>query len=239
MKLSAPIFILKHRAKALSRAENIPLHQALDRIANSEGYSAWSLLSAKAASDEPTRELFAQLAPGDLILIASRPRQGKTLLALDLATQSMQRGNPAALFTLEFTIEEVAECFASIGEQLSRYADRFLVDTSDRICADYIADRLASAAPNTFVVIDYLQLLDQRRDNAELDAQVRKLRTIARERQLIIVCLSQVDRKYDPAKRSWPNADDIRLPNPVDLCLFDRMCFLNQGKVQLVTQAAS
>ena len=33
MKLSAPIYHLKRTAKILSREENIPLHEALDRIA--------------------------------------------------------------------------------------------------------------------------------------------------------------------------------------------------------------
>lgn len=64
MKLSAPIFILKQQAKALSRKKKIPLHKALDQIANREGFSAWSLLSAKAAADRPTATLLAQLHPG-------------------------------------------------------------------------------------------------------------------------------------------------------------------------------
>ena len=33
MKLSAPLYHLKRKAKLLSRAENIPLHEALDGIA--------------------------------------------------------------------------------------------------------------------------------------------------------------------------------------------------------------
>jgi replicative DNA helicase len=236
MKLTAPIFILKHRAKTLSRKEKIPLHEALDRIANSEGFSAWSLLSAKAAADEPTAALFARLAPGELVLIASRPGQGKTLLALELTVRAMQRGDSAAFFTLDLTVANVAERLESMGGQLDRYADRFLIDTSDRICADYIADRLASAPPSTFVVIDYLQLLDQKRQNAELMAQVQRLRRLAHERQLIVVCLSQIDRNYDSAARPWPNRADVRLPNPMDLDLFDRMCFLNQGRMQVVSR---
>ena len=36
MKLSAPLYHLKRKAKLLSRAENIPLHEALDRIARQE-----------------------------------------------------------------------------------------------------------------------------------------------------------------------------------------------------------
>ena len=45
-RLSAPIFRLKKQARTLSRAESIPLHEALNRIANAEGFKTWSLLSA-------------------------------------------------------------------------------------------------------------------------------------------------------------------------------------------------
>ena len=47
MKLSAPIYQLKRRAKLLSRTDTIPLHQALDRIAQEEGFTAWSLLASR------------------------------------------------------------------------------------------------------------------------------------------------------------------------------------------------
>ena len=46
MRLSAPIYILKQQAKALARSERIPLHLALDRIANREGFRVWSHLAA-------------------------------------------------------------------------------------------------------------------------------------------------------------------------------------------------
>ena len=78
MKLSAPIFILKQQAKALARKAKIPLHQALDRIANREGFGAWSLLSSSTISDRSIARLLAHLVPGDLVLLAARPRQGKT-----------------------------------------------------------------------------------------------------------------------------------------------------------------
>ncbi|MEM8810742.1 MAG: DNA helicase [Cyanobacteria bacterium P01_G01_bin.38] len=196
MKLSAPIFILKQQAKALSRKKGIPLHQALNRIANWEGFSAWSLLSAKAASDKPTATLLAHLHPGDLVLLGSRPGQGKTLLSLDLAIKFMRRGNQAAFFTLDFTQADVAACFKTIGENLSMFSDRFLVDDSDQICADYIITQLASASPETLVVIDYLQVLDQKRDNPDLMDQIQQLKNFAKHHHLIILCLSQVDRIY-------------------------------------------
>ena len=145
----------------------------------------------------------------------------------------MRQGNQAAFFTLAFTQSEVAECFRTMGENLSEYLDRFLIDDSDQICADYIIARLADASPNTLVVVDYLQLLDQRRENPDLMCQVHQLRVFARERQLIILCLSQIDRRYNPSKQPCPGIGNVRLPNPLDLGLFDRTCFLNQGKMQI------
>lgn len=38
MKLSAPIYHLKRKAKRLSREAGIPLHDALDRVAATEGF---------------------------------------------------------------------------------------------------------------------------------------------------------------------------------------------------------
>jgi replicative DNA helicase len=81
------------------------------------------------------------------------------------------------------------------------------------------------------VVIDYLQLLDQKRQHPDLAEQVQRLKRFALERQLIVLCLSQIDRSYDPAQRPWPGMSDVRLPNPLDLGLFTRTCFLNQGRL--------
>ncbi|MGC4044349.1 MAG: DNA helicase [Armatimonas sp.] len=239
MKLSAPIYLLKQQARVLARRENIPLHQALDRIARQEGFTAWSLLTARTTSEKPATALLAQLCPGNLVLLGARPGQGKTLLSLDLAIQALRQGNQAAFFTLDFTEADVTAHFKTLGAERSEFRDRFLVDDSDRICADYVIARLGSPAPGTLVVIDYLQLLDQRRENPDLMHQVQRLRSFAKERQVIIVCLSQIDRSYDSARNPCPGIADIRLPNPVDLTLFDRMCFLHQGKIQLVSPGYS
>ena len=234
MKFTAPVFILKQHAKALSRNEKIPLHQALDRIASREGFKAWSLLAAKAASDRPSEKFLEQLNPGDLALVAARPGQGKTLFSLKLAIETMRQGNRAAFFTLEFTPADVAECFDIVDEKRSNFMDRLLIDDSDQICADYIAARLASAPARMLVIIDYLQLLDQKRLNASIADQIQRLKALARERQLIIVCLSQIDRRYDVTKHPFPTFGDVRLPNPLDIGLFNHACFLNRGRLQFV-----
>lgn len=47
MRLSAPIYRLRHKAKLLARKAGIPLNQALDRVAKDEGFQSWSLLVAR------------------------------------------------------------------------------------------------------------------------------------------------------------------------------------------------
>jgi replicative DNA helicase len=233
MTLSAPIPVLKQQAKALARDQNIPLHEALDKIAQREGFSAWSLLSAKTASKSNALTLLEQLQPGELVLLGSRRGQGKTRLSIELALQLMQRGGRAAFFTLDFTPTEVAACFTALGAEQASVADRFLLDDSDQICADYIVARLASALVPSLVIVDYLQVLDHKRENPPLMHQVQQLKRLAQERQCIVLCLSQIERRYDPAAQPLPGAGDIRLPNPLDLSLFDKLCFLNQERLEI------
>ncbi|UPK24429.1 DNA helicase [Bradyrhizobium sp. 195] len=232
MKLSAPIYHLKRKAKRLSRDENIPLHDALDRVAATEGFSAWSMLAAKAAAMTPANKLFPQFRPGDMVLVGARPGHGKTLMSLELAVEAMRSGHRAAFFSLEYTEKDVLERLRAIGVDPAQFEKLFEVDCSDAISADHVVKQMAAAPSGTFVVIDYLQLLDQRRENPDLTVQVRALKSFARDKGLIVVFISQIDRSYDPSIKPCPDLCDVRLPNPLDLKLFDKTCFLNNAEVQ-------
>jgi len=232
MILSAPVYHLKRQARLLSREAKIPLHQALDRIAAQEGFASWSLLAAKLSETAPASRLFAQLAPGDLVLVGARPGHGKTLMSLELAVEAMKSGHRSVFFTLEYTQRDVLERFRAIDVEPARFDGLFEFDTSDAISADYIVRILRSAPRGTLAVIDYLQLLDQRRENPSLMEQVRTLKAFARDSGVILVFISQIDRSYDPATKPVPDISDIRLPNPLDLSLFDKTCFLNEGEIR-------
>src|SRR5436190_6173403 len=103
MRLSVPVYQLKRRAKSLARGEKIPLHEAQDRIAREEGFSAWSALSARMATTSPASELLPRLAEGDMLLLGARPGHGKTLMGLQLSLDAAREGIRAVFFTLEYT----------------------------------------------------------------------------------------------------------------------------------------
>lgn len=232
MALSAPIHQLKRKARLLSRTERILLHAALDRIAVEEGYRNWSLLLAKQPGMSSIRALWLLLEPGDLVLIAGRPGQGKTLASFALLGEAMRAGRRGVFLTLEYTPADVLSRLRAIDLGPDDAAGLFACDCSDAISADYIAAALANAPHGSVAVIDYLQLLDQRRDTPELAVQVRALKAFARERGLILVFISQIDRSYEGSGRPFPGIADVRLPNPLDLTLFDKTCFVNRGEAR-------
>lgn len=237
MKLSAPIYILKQQAKAVSRRDKVRLHVALDQIATREGFSAWSHLASSWQRQDTSSLVYQQFHPGDLILVGARPGQGKTLLGISLAVEAMTHGNHAAFFTFEYTAAEVEKRFITLGRDISEFRGRLHLDTSEDISSRHIVQRLAVAPPHTLVVIDYLQLLDQRRDKPMLDVQVRELKEFAGAKGAVVVCLSQISRDYESAAKPYPGLQDVRLPNHVDLSLFNKACFLNNGKMQLLLES--
>lgn len=233
MKLNAPIFALKRQAKTIARIEGIRLHQALDRVARENGFNSWSHLASAHAELRPASRILASLSPGDLILLGARPGQGKTLLGLELSMLAGTIDRRGLFFSLDYTEADIDERLAALSPGNKMKADAPLIDISDEICADYIVARLGDRADKALIVIDYLQLLDQRRSQPELAEQVEQLKAFAKRSGAIIVLISQIDRAFEKSGKALPDLSDVRLPNPLDLNLFDRACFLHKGEVQM------
>lgn len=227
MRLSAPIYKLKRQAKLLARSEGIALHAALDRVASEQGFNSWNHLAAK-AKPGPAESVLRQLAPGDMLLVAARPGQGKTLLGLELARGAGTLGRRGVFFTLDYTRRDVHDHLNRLPGQ-----GEPVVDTSDEISAAYIIDRLTRLDGPALAVVDYLQILDQRRETPPLAEQLAALKAHAKATGTILAMISQVDRAFDPAKGQLPGLRDIRMPNPFDPGLFDKACFLHDGQVRM------
>lgn len=238
MKLSAPIYVLKAQAKQLKKAKLISTTEALDQIAQREGYSSWSLLQLKAKDIAPkTKEdILEYLNPGDLMLIGSRPGLGKTIFTLKLLLQAMNEGKQCFFFTLEYSRKEIAAKIAELDEQIGENHPKLTFDFSDEISSDYIIQRIEqNILPGSLVAIDYLQLLDQKRSKPDLQIQVERLKEFAKNKECILIFISQVDRAFETKAKPQPGVEDIRLPNPLDLTLFNKMMFLHNGRMIFTT----
>lgn len=233
MRLSAPLFRLKREARLLSREASLPLHAALDHIARREGFRSWSHLVSAPAAHRPAEALLSALVPGDLLLLAARPGQGKTLLGLELAVAVARGGGESFFFTLEYTERDVLQRFADLGIDPAAVGPGFHLDTADDLCAGRVIERLRASPGPGVAVIDYLQLLDQRRSNPPLAEQVAALRAFAAESGAVVVLIAQIDRAFDLRADAMPGLADVRLPNPIDLGLFTKACFLHGGELRL------
>ncbi len=228
LSLSVPVFRLKREARRLSRAEQLPLAQALDRVARAQGFRTWGHLSASLTGPD-ARWLLSQLNPGELVVLAARPGHGKTMMGLALAAEAARAGRDAGVFSL---VETEAQ-LSSWLEELGGGRVPVWLDASDGISTEYLCRQLAHARRGSLVVVDYLQLLNHDRRQPPLAEQLLELHGFARRTGVIFVLLGQLDRRFDSAERDMPCRADLRLLNPMDVSQVSRWVFLHDGRLAI------
>ena len=233
MKLSAPIFRLKRQARKQSKLSGIPLSQVLDSVAVAQGFQSWSHLANHWQPHSPASKLLGLLAPGDLLLLAARPGEGKTVLGLEIACEAVRAGRFACFFSSEYAETEVRHMLTAGSASAASEVPGPIIDLAEPVSARHVMTSLSEVAAGAVAVIDYLQVMDQNRSEPELDHQIRLLKRFAAQRQLSLVFLSQVHRSFDPAQKPLPDFSDVRTPNPLDLSHFTKGCFLQGGEMRL------
>jgi len=233
MKLSSPIHVLKSQGKALKKSKSITMSEALNEIAKREGYSSWSLLQVKHSNPFPNSysEILDFFNKGDLVLIGARPGMGKTSFTIGLFVQAIQKKiAPNFLFTLSEVKKDIIGRIATYDETIGHVNEHIGyvgVDYSNEICADYIIEKTKyTITEQSVIVVDYLQLLDEKRTNPPIQEQVEKLKKYAKETGCIIIFISQVRREVENQDIAIPFLEDIRLPNPLDLSLLNKIILL-------------
>jgi replicative DNA helicase len=185
----------------------------------------------------------AGLQKSDLVILAARPSIGKTSLALDIARNVAKHKVPVGLFSLEMSKEQLvdrlicAEADVDLWKlrtgQLStreedddfariNYAMGELAETEiyiDDSAASNIMDirtkarRLKMEHDLGLVVIDYLQLMEGRRNDnrvQEIAEISRALKGLARELDVPVLALSQLSRGVESRTPPIPKLADLR-----------------------------
>src|SRR3990170_1167682 len=184
-------------------------------------------------------QLLAGLHPANLIVIAARPGMGKSTLALNIATPAAGDA-PVAVFTLEMSREEIIHrllsALASVDStkiktgQLDMDRWRRLSQASSKLFGLklYVDDgaaltvtairakcrRLKRREGLGLVIVDYLQLMQGPRNVENRQQEIadisRSLKNLARELQVPVIAVSQLNRQLESRENKRPRLGDLR-----------------------------
>ncbi len=173
------------------------------------------------------RQLAGGFYPGELIVIAGRTSSGKSSLAINIAGHAAINHAVATLIvSLEMSAREVGEKLiawqgfatkdapskgrrADIVNAASALSNAPMTidDTPGRSMADIasLGRSLKRTSGLGLIVVDYVQLVRPDNAKAQRHEQVaemtRRLKELARELQVPVVCLAQLNRQADAATR--------------------------------------
>lgn len=178
--------------------------------------------------------------PGQLIVIAARPSMGKSAFGLQIALENALIHNiPFAVFSLEMGEEEIVErAIANKGkieswkirngnlsetdwEKLKKFKDQFkpapfYVEDITSLNISILrakAKRIKMQHKDLGgIVIDYLQLMDSSNENrvAAMSEITRGLKVLAKEMQVPVIAISQLNRNVEQREEKRPILSDLR-----------------------------
>lgn len=208
------------------------------------------------------RHLDAALGGGlqrsDLVILAARPGNGKTSLALTLASHAaLQEGKKVAFFSLEMGAQQLGlRLLAMHADEDQRRLRLGLVDDWDKVvqASDELieaegtiwidetagisysalrskARRLQTTQGIDLIIVDYLQLMRATQSDGkrfqireqEIAEISRNLKAVAKELNVPVLALAQLNRSVESRQNKRPQLSDLResgaLENDADVVL--------------------
>lgn len=182
------------------------------------------------------------LRKSELVILAARPSMGKSALAMGIASDVAEIGEPVVFFSLEMSKESLTERVLSSWSEVpsTRLAQggAYLNDAERRRVVEACASisqlpividdtpnqnmqRIAATCRRqkrrkglSLVVIDYLQLIEPDNHKEPRQEQVakvsRRLKGLARELEVPVLCLAQLNREVDKRTDPRPRLSDLR-----------------------------
>ena len=189
---------------------------------------------------EELNKMTTGFGKGDLIILAARPAMGKTSFALNIVQNLMDKGKGVAFFSLEMPAEQLMlrllSIKTSIGLQKLRLGDmddeqwsrlniaveemqktKLFVDDHGSININQLRSKLRKLKGKhpeiEFCVIDYLQIMSvvgNQDRHLQVSEMSRGLKMLARELEMPIMALSQLNRGLESRNDKRPMLSDIR-----------------------------
>ena len=200
--------------------------------------------------------LLSGLQKSDMVVLGARPSLGKTALALDIARHvAVKENQPVGIFSLEMSREQIVDRFISAEAQIPLWELRtgrlkqeedfeliqqaldqlskapiFIDDTPSPTVLQMrsMARRLQAEHGLSLVIVDYLQLIQPRKNVDSMVQQVtefsRGLKSMARELNVPVLAVSQLSREVDKREIKRPRLADLResgaIEQDADVVLF-------------------
>jgi replicative DNA helicase len=185
-------------------------------------------------------QLLGGLRKSDLVIIAARPSMGKTALALSIARNAAMESNvPVAFFSIEMDAMQLsmrllsAEAGVNLSKllhgtindhdfsELARKMDKlaktniYIDDSASMTIMELRAKcrRLKAERGIGLIMIDYLQMLSVPKSESrerEISTISRSLKQIAKELEVPVVALAQLNRSLESRSDKRPMLSDLR-----------------------------
>lgn len=204
-----------------------------------KNYERKELITGLETGFKDLDKITSGLQASDLIIIAGRPAMGKTSFGLNIAEHiALQGREVVALFSLEMAREQLVTRLICSDARVdsSRVRSGFidegewmrLTDSADRLSSApiYIDDtpqldifemrakcrRLKMTQGLGLVVVDYLQLMSGNADSREQEISKisRSLKAMAKELNVPVIALSQLNRGVESRQDKRPMLADLR-----------------------------
>jgi replicative DNA helicase len=186
-------------------------------------YHSDSLITGLATGFTDFDNMTAGLQAGDLVILAARPSMGKTALAVNMAEYAAIREKKSvAIFSMEMSAVQLTfrllSSLGRINQQSLRSGklEDFIDDTPGLSPMELRARsrRLKRSHDLGLIVIDYLQLMavpGNKENRATEIAEIsRSLKALAKELQVPVIALSQLNRSLESRTDKRPVMADLR-----------------------------
>lgn len=212
------------------------LNDAIRQLEENEG----RLITGIATGYTELDEITSGFQNGEMIVIAARPSMGKTALALNIAETMVMRDIPVAMFSLEMSRQQLTQRLLSSRASVSSHKIRrnmlsdndmdaiikaaddlmnkpFYIDDTPGLSIVQLrakARRLKQKHDIRAIFIDYLQLMTSGRRaesrQQEVSDMSRNVKALARELNIPVICLSQLNRAAEQREGHRPRMSDLR-----------------------------